>query len=65
VSLLGIDSVRQPKAARIEAWDRLSKQLDRGKLAAMTTLIPFSGIINAAHDIVAGKVRGRLVVEIG
>ena len=65
VSLLGIDSVRQPKAVRIEAWDRLAKQLDRTKLAAMTTRLPFSGIVNAAHDIIAGKVRGRLVVEIG
>jgi acrylyl-CoA reductase (NADPH) len=64
VSLLGIDSVRQPKAVRIEAWDRLAKSLDRTKLAAMTTRLPFSGIVNAAHDIVAGKVRGRLVVEI-
>jgi acrylyl-CoA reductase (NADPH) len=65
VSLLGIDSVRQPKAVRIEAWDRLARQLDRGKLAAMTTQSPVSGIINAASDIVAGKVRGRLVVDIG
>jgi acrylyl-CoA reductase (NADPH) len=64
VSLLGIDSVRQPKAVRIEAWDRLARSLDRAKLAAMTTRLPFSGIVNAAHDIVAGKVRGRLVVEI-
>jgi hypothetical protein len=30
----------------------------------MTTRLPFSGIVNAAHDIVAGKVRGRLVVEV-
>ena len=65
VALLGIDSVRQPKAARIAAWDRLATTLDRGKLAAMTTRLPFSGIVNAAHDILAGKVRGRLVVEIG
>jgi acrylyl-CoA reductase (NADPH) len=65
VSLLGIDSVRQPKAVRVEAWDRLAEGLDRTKLAAMTTRLPFSGIVNAAHDIVAGKVRGRLVVEVG
>ena len=39
--------------------------LDRDKLAAMTTTIPFSGLENAAHDILDGKVRGRLVVEIG
>ena len=65
ISLLGIDSVRQPKAVRIAAWDRLAKDLDPKKLAAMTTRIPFSGIVNAAHDIMAGKVRGRLVVDIG
>jgi acrylyl-CoA reductase (NADPH) len=65
VSLLGIDSVYAPKARRLAAWARLARDLDRDKLAAMTTTIPFSGIVAAAHDIVAGKVRGRLVVEIG
>ena len=65
VSLLGIDSVYQPKERRIEAWARLARDLDRDKLVEMTTTLPFSGIVNAAHDIVAGKVRGRLVVEIG
>jgi len=64
VSLLGIDSVYQPKQRRIEAWARLAHDLDRDKLVEMTTTLPFSGIVNAAHDIVAGKVRGRLVVEI-
>ncbi len=65
VALLGIDSVRQPKPVRITAWDRLSRELDRQKLAAMSTTLPFQGILNAARDIVEGKVRGRLVVEIG
>jgi len=65
VALLGIDSVRTPKPERIAAWKRLASDLDRTKLAAMTTLMPFDAIPNAAHDIVAGKVRGRLVVEIG
>jgi len=64
VSLLGIDSVYQPKERRIEAWARLARELDRDKLVEMTTTIPFSGIVNAARDIVEGKVRGRLVVEI-
>ncbi|MBZ0230368.1 MAG: oxidoreductase, partial [Bauldia sp.] len=58
VSLLGIDSVFAPKERRLEAWSRLARDLDRDKLAEMTTVIPFSGIVNAAHDIVAGKVRG-------
>jgi acrylyl-CoA reductase (NADPH) len=65
VSLLGIDSVYQPKERRIEAWARLARDIDRDKLVEMTTTLPFGGIVNAAHDIVAGKVRGRLVVEIG
>ena len=65
VSLLGIDSVRATKAVRSEAWRRLARDLDRGKLAAMTTTIPFDAVEGAARDIVEGKVRGRLVVEIG
>jgi acrylyl-CoA reductase (NADPH) len=65
VALLGIESSHAPKEMRLKAWTRLARDLDRGKLAAMTTLIPFEAISNAAHDIIAGKVRGRLVVEIG
>ncbi len=65
VSLLGINSVYQPKARRIEAWNRLAGDLDRGKLARMTRTISFDDIVAAAHDIIAGKVRGRLVVKIG
>ena len=44
VSLLGIDSVRASKAVRSEAWRRLAHDLDRGKLAAMTTTIPFDAV---------------------
>ena len=65
VALLGVDSVRAPRALRIAAWDRLARDLDRAKLAAMTRTIGFDDIVTAANDIVAGKVRGRLVVEIG
>lgn len=65
VSLLGIESVRAPKTERLAAWRRLAADLDRQKLAAITTVIPLDAIPNAAHDIVNGKVRGRLVVEIG
>jgi len=63
VSLLGIDSVMAPKVIRMEAWRRLAGDLDHEKLAALSTTIGFSDIIPAAHDIVAGKVRGRLVVD--
>jgi acrylyl-CoA reductase (NADPH) len=65
VALLGVDSGRAPKPLRIEAWDRIARDLDRKKLAAMTTTIGFDDIEAAANDIVAGKVRGRIVVEIG
>jgi acrylyl-CoA reductase (NADPH) len=65
VTLVGIESVRAPKPQRLDAWHHLAAELDRAKLAAMTTTIGFDAIVNAAHDIVAGKVRGRLAVEIG
>jgi acrylyl-CoA reductase (NADPH) len=65
VSLLGIESSHQPPARRVEAWARLARDIDRDKLAGMTTMMPWSGIQNAARDIVEGKVHGRLVVEIG
>ena len=64
VSLLGIDSVQMPKPRRVQAWNRLAKDIDVEKLAAMTRTIPLSGVRKAAEEILAGKVRGRLVVEI-
>jgi acrylyl-CoA reductase (NADPH) len=64
VSLLGIDSVQAPMAKRKRAWERLGQDLDVKKLASMTQTIPLSGVRQAADDILAGKVRGRLVVEI-
>ncbi len=64
VSLIGINSVTQPRAAREEAWARLVKDLDRDKLEAMMTVIGFDQIRDIAEEIVEGKVRGRVVVEI-
>ncbi len=63
VSLLGIDSVMAPKALRLEAWRRIGTDLDHAKLSALSTTIGFDGIVQAAHDIVEGKVRGRVVVD--
>lgn len=63
VSLLGIDSVMAPKEVRLEAWRRIGTDLDIGKLAALSTTIGFDGIIDAARDIVEGKIRGRIVVD--
>src|SRR5471030_2573151 len=65
VCLYGIDSVMCPIARRREAWKRLETDLDRQKLAAMTREIDLSGVPAAAASILAGQVRGRIVVKIG
>ena len=64
ISLLGIDSVQMPMPRRRQAWERLERDMDVGKLDAMTQTIPLSGVRKAAEDILAAKIRGRLVVEI-
>ena len=64
VSLLGSDSVMAPQALRREAWRRLAVDLDPAKLAAITTTIKLDDVRQAGEDILAGKVRGRIVVEI-
>jgi acrylyl-CoA reductase (NADPH) len=65
VSLLGIDSVMCPPPLRREAWRRLATDLDRGKIAAMTSEIGLAEVVEAGRRIVAGNVRGRIVVKIG
>lgn len=65
VSLLGIDSVMCPLPLRREAWKRLETDLDRTKLAAMTTEIGLADVIGTAPTILSGGVRGRIVVKIG
>ncbi len=64
VALLGINSVYVPRAQRLDAWARLDRDLDRGKLAALTRTIGFDDIIPTATAIIEGQVRGRVVVEI-
>ena len=65
VALLGVESVVCSKATRIEAWGRLATELDKSKIESMTRHVPFESVMDAARDIVAGKVRGRIVVDIG
>lgn len=64
VKLLGVDSVMCPKEKRLRAWKRLAEDLDTDKLDAMTGTIGFSELLDVAPKILAGQVRGRLVVEI-
>lgn len=65
VSLLGIDSVMCPLPLREAAWARLDSDLNRSKLAAMTTEIGLADVIEAGRKIVDGQIRGRIVVRIG
>lgn len=65
VSLLGIDSVMAPLATRKAAWRRLASELDLDLLAGMTRTIRIEDAPAAAAEIVEGRVRGRIVVEIG
>lgn len=65
VTLAGIDSVMAPLARRQQAWDRLAVDLDARKLEAMTKEVPLGQAVARAADLMAGTVRGRLVVKIG
>jgi acrylyl-CoA reductase (NADPH) len=64
VSLIGIDSVMAPKAKRLAAWQRLAADLDSAKLERITQEITLAQALEKASDIVGGKVRGRLVVNV-
>ncbi len=64
VSLLGVESVRAPKAVREKAWARLAQDLDIAKLEAMTVELPLADAARAAADILKGQVRGRIVIDV-
>ncbi|OYZ89979.1 MAG: oxidoreductase [Rhizobiales bacterium 17-65-6] len=64
VALLGVDSVMAPAARRANAWARLARDLDRDKLAAMTRVEPMSRLPELAQEILAGQVRGRIVIDV-
>ena len=65
VTLAGIDSVMCPLPKRTEAWGRLARDLDKGLLDAMTVTRPLADVVALAPEILAGKVRGRVVLEVG
>ena len=64
VTLAGIDSVYASQARRLEAWQYLAAELDRAKLDQLTSEIGLSEVIERAPAILAGQVRGRLVVDV-
>jgi acrylyl-CoA reductase (NADPH) len=64
VKLIGIDSVMCPMPRRSEAWRRLSVDLDLDKLEALTSHVKLENVPQVAADLLAGKVRGRTVVDV-
>jgi acrylyl-CoA reductase (NADPH) len=64
ITLAGIDSVMRPKPDREEAWTRLAHDLDLEKLEAMTTTAPLADAPRLGAAILAGEVRGRVVVDV-
>lgn len=64
VSLLGVDSNSCPLPRRLESWKRLSTDLPFDRLEKMTQVIPLNEVENYSRQILAGKVRGRVVVDV-
>lgn len=64
VSLLGINSVTRPKAERIAAWQQLAQWLPKAMLDHNTREIGLSEAIATASDLLAGKVQGRVLVDV-
>jgi acrylyl-CoA reductase (NADPH) len=64
VTLYGIDSVRAPRAERERAWGRLATDLDLAKLDGLTREVALGEAFGAADDVLAGRVRGRIVVDV-
>ena len=64
VRLIGIDSVMCPQARRQHAWQVLATDLDRGKLDAATSEVGLAAAIEVAPALLAGKVKGRVVVNV-
>ena len=64
VTLAGVDSVMAPLSKRQRAWDRLARDLDPARLESMLEEVTLDAAIGKAHDLMAGKVRGRVVVRV-
>ncbi|WP_175691557.1 MDR family oxidoreductase [Burkholderia anthina] len=64
VTLVGIDSVMCPRAERLEAWRRLATDLDVAKLGAIGHQVGLGDAVPLAGELIGGKVRGRIVVDV-
>jgi acrylyl-CoA reductase (NADPH) len=64
VVLRGVDSVMATSGPRLAAWVRLARDMDLERLETMVTEIGLSDVNDAAPDVLAGKVTGRLLVDV-
>ena len=64
VTLAGIDSVNAPQDVRLQAWARLARDLEPGKLARATQIVPLAEVPNLVGPVLQGLVRGRTVVDV-
>jgi acrylyl-CoA reductase (NADPH) len=64
VSLLGVSSLRTSKAKRIEGWSRLARDVDGDKLATLSRTEPLARIHELSEEILGGRVRGRIVIDV-
>lgn len=64
VTLAGIDSVNAPQEVRLQAWSRLARDLDLGKLARTTSVIGLAEVPEIAGRVLEGKVQGRTIVDV-
>jgi acrylyl-CoA reductase (NADPH) len=64
VTLVGIDSVMRPIGDRLEAWQRLAELLDPAIFSDISTTIGLNEVVDVAEELIAGKVRGRVVVDV-
>ncbi len=64
VNLMGVDSVSCPTAIRTDAWHRLARDLPTDRLDALTTVEPLHRVPELAEEIVAGRTRGRVVIDV-
>lgn len=64
VALLGVDSVMAPKPIRLKAWERLARDLDATVFESIATEIALADAVKAGEDILQGKIKGRVVVDV-
>ncbi|MBQ0746550.1 MAG: oxidoreductase [Marinobacter sp.] len=64
VTLAGVDSVMCPRPERLSAWKRLGRDLDASKLEMLSREIGLSEVIPVASDMLEGKLRGRVLVDV-